>query len=81
MLDELLLDDFMRSFFGYGSYQADYWFVGLEEGGGNSIEEVMSRLEIWNYQERQELEDVRIYHEALRDVGSYQWAFQIGRFF
>ncbi len=33
MLDDTLVTSFMSGFYGYGSYSADYWFVGMEEGG------------------------------------------------
>jgi hypothetical protein len=66
MLDDLLLEKFIHSFFGYGSYEAEYWFVGMEEGGGGTLEEIASRLRTWDYRAGQELEDVRTYHEALQ---------------
>lgn len=55
--DELLLA-YMDGFYGYGNYQAPYWFVGMEEGGGDSSADVSSRLKIWNERGRQELEDL-----------------------
>jgi len=62
MLDDKLLQDFINGFYGYGNYQAPYWFIGLEEGGGNSIQEINSRLATWDKRGRQELEDVADYH-------------------
>jgi hypothetical protein len=41
-----LLQDFMSSFYGYGNFQGAYWFIGMEEGGGDSFEEVSRRLAI-----------------------------------
>ena len=35
MLDDLILEKIIHSFFGYGSYEADTLFVGMEEGGGS----------------------------------------------
>jgi hypothetical protein len=66
MLDDLLLEKFIHSFFGYGNYEADYWFVGMEEGGGGTLEEISSRLGTWDSRAGQELEDIRTYHEALQ---------------
>ena len=34
MLDDKLLESYMKTFFGYGNLHADYWFIGMEEGGG-----------------------------------------------
>ncbi len=36
MLDDHLLQDFIDGFYGYGNYNAPYWFVGME-GGGETV--------------------------------------------
>lgn len=61
-IDTRLLEDFMHGFYGYGNYQAGYWFIGMEEGGGNTFEEIARRLAIWERLGRNELEDVAEYH-------------------
>ena len=61
-LDDQLLQDFMDGFYGYGNYNAPYWFIGMEEGGGNSIEEINRRLMTWERRGRREVEDVADYH-------------------
>jgi hypothetical protein len=38
----------MRGFHGYGNLGAKYWFIGLEEGGGTSLDEVRLRLKTWD---------------------------------
>jgi hypothetical protein len=40
MLNDQLLEAFMRGFYGFGNYQAQYWFVGMEEGGGNTLDAI-----------------------------------------
>jgi hypothetical protein len=35
--DHTLLTDYINGFWGYGTFSADYWFVGMEEGGGGTI--------------------------------------------
>ena len=60
-----LLETFIHNFYGYGNYQANYWFIGMEEGGGNSIEEINRRLNSWNNRGKFELEDVAEYHFAI----------------
>jgi hypothetical protein len=62
MLDDRLLQDYAATFFGYGNYQAPFWFIGLEEGGGGSFTEIEGRLTTWQDRGRQELEDVYEYH-------------------
>ena len=63
--DDRLLSDFARSFYGYGDYEAPYWFVGMEEGGGSSYAEVERRLRAWQDRGRSELEDLPTYSEVV----------------
>lgn len=63
-LDSELLEAFMEGFFGYGSLDARVWLIGMEEGAGRGIEEVQSRLKVWDQRSRPVLEDVRDYHIA-----------------
>jgi hypothetical protein len=44
MIDTGRLNDFMHRFYGYGSWDAPLWFVGMEEGGGSTIDEIELRL-------------------------------------
>jgi len=60
-----LLGEFIHSFFGYGNFDGEYWFVGMEEGGGNSLEEIKKRLLVWAKRGKRELEDVADYHIQL----------------
>ena len=39
-IDHKLLESYMTGFYGYGNESALYWFIGLEEGGGNSLDEI-----------------------------------------
>lgn len=62
-LDDALLRDFMRGFFGYGNPNARVWLIGLEEGAGEDIQEIEARLRTWALHRRQ-FEDARDYHIA-----------------
>jgi len=64
-LDDALLAEYAERRFGYGSYDAPVWFVGMEEGGGGSLNEVRLRLETWAKLVSQPLDDLRDYHLAL----------------
>jgi hypothetical protein len=66
MLDSQLLYDFMRGFYGYGNRAAKYWFIGLEEGGGKSIDELGLRLEAWTELGRPQLADLKEFHNRAR---------------
>jgi hypothetical protein len=68
MIDSVLLDDFMRRFFGYGSWDAKLWSLGMEEGGGGSKEEIERRFAAWDRSD--DLADAREYHAA---VGGMRW--------
>ena len=61
-LDEKLLSEYMENFFGYGNLNGNYWFIGMEEGGGDSFEEIHSRISQWDNRGREMLEDLYNYH-------------------
>ena len=65
MLDDELLNAFVNCFYGYGDFHAPYWFVGMEEGGGETPEDIASRLQTWHFRGQRELEDVAEYHAAI----------------
>jgi hypothetical protein len=60
--DDHLLNEFAHGFYGYGNYSGDFWFIGMEEGGGNSFAEIAKRLSIWAKRGKREIEDVAEYH-------------------
>jgi hypothetical protein len=64
MLDDELLEEFMHGFFGYGSFVAPFWFIGMEEGGGTSHDEIAARLNAWKQRGKRALEDLPAYHDA-----------------
>ena len=63
--NDQLLSHFMQTFYGYGNYQGDYWFIGMEEGGGDTWAEVQKRLTTWQARGAQPLEDLVDYHLAV----------------
>ena len=70
VFDDQLLKDFMNGFYGYGKYSGGYWFVGMEEGGGNSFENIDKRLKDWDRRDRCEIEDIADYHA---EIGAGQY--------
>ena len=44
LIKEKALKHWIDHFYGYGSWQAKFWFVGYEEGGGDLPEEVAEKL-------------------------------------
>ena len=63
MLDHQLVQSFMHGFYGYGHLGAKHWFVGLEEGGGTSMDEIRQRLAAWDELGRPTLADLNEFHE------------------
>jgi hypothetical protein len=61
-LDDSLLDQFIHTFYGLGTYSGKYWFIGMEEGGGNSFDEVSNQVSIWQEFGKQELDDIAEFH-------------------
>jgi hypothetical protein len=46
--NRLAFEQFVESKFGYGTWDAPYWFVGPEEGGGDDGAELVQRLIAWS---------------------------------
>jgi hypothetical protein len=65
MLDDELLLGFTQGFLGYGSTSPRIVFLGMEEGGGNTYEEVAARLRTWSALGKPQIADLRNYHRAI----------------
>ena len=61
-LNDKLLEHFMTTFYGSGNYAGEYWFLGMEEGGGNIFERVVKRLDTWQKLGEPELVDIYDFH-------------------
>ncbi len=61
-LDDKLLQHFMATFYGSGNFRGDYWFIGMEEGGGNDLSQVTKRLNAWAELGGTELVDIHEFH-------------------
>ncbi|KAF3983103.1 MAG: hypothetical protein HFP81_09020 [Methylococcales symbiont of Hymedesmia sp. n. MRB-2018] len=68
--DDKLLAEYMDGFWGYGAENAEYWFVGMEEGGGDSFDEINRRIYHWEKRGRNALEDIYGYHV---DINITKW--------
>lgn len=63
------LDSFASGFYGYGDLKSPVWFIGMEEGGGSSADDVTRRIRAWQERGRMPLEDVAQYHDAITPDG------------
>jgi len=66
LLDDELLEKRVDTFYGYGNYHGDYWFVGMEEAGGGDFKDLNNRMNTWSNRGNQEIDDIAEYH---RDIG------------
>ena len=62
MVDPELLAVWNWTFYGYGSWSAPYWFIGLEEGGVDSAEDFEKRVNAWDEMGQPDLLDLREFH-------------------
>lgn len=70
IFDDAALEEYATNFLGYGRPDAPVWFVGMEQGGGNSFEEVQKRISVWAALGKNSLEDILRYHLA---IGIDEW--------
>jgi len=61
-LNDELLQKFMTTFYGSGNYSGHYWFIGMEEGGGNNLDQVTKRINTWKDLGGTELVDIFDFH-------------------
>jgi hypothetical protein len=55
----LLVDAMARDWFGYGKWDAPYWFIGMEPGGDDAVAKAVA----WDRLGRKDLLDNRAHHE------------------
>jgi len=63
-LPNRLVEKYAFGFFGYGSWKAKIWFVGMEEGGSKHVKDVAVRLKAWSDQGGRLLADCKRIHSA-----------------
>jgi hypothetical protein len=65
-----MIDSFIKGFYGYGNYEGEIWYIGMEEGGGKSLDEIKKRLNAWEKRKRAEVEDLVGFHREI-GLGDY----------
>jgi hypothetical protein len=65
MVDPEILAEWNSTFFGYGSWSAPYWFIGLEEGGVDSAADFEHRVNVWNDSGQPDLLDLHDFHRKI----------------
>ncbi len=61
-----ILTEYINNFYGYGQWKADFWFVGIEEGGGDCVENIENRLDSWSKLGNTDLIDCYDHHRNTR---------------
>jgi len=69
--DDNILEKIVHKFYGYGNYQGSYWFIGMEEAGGD-FQEINNRINIWSDRGEQEIEDIAEFHKAIGYGASFE---------
>lgn len=62
MLDDKLLENYIHNFFGHGNLDSNFWFISIEEGGGNTEKELQNRLTVWKKRGCKQVEDCKSFH-------------------
>lgn len=60
-----LIEASCERFFGYGPQTTRVWFIGIQQGGGHTTEEIIQRLRAWDSRGRPEVDDIVSYHRAI----------------
>lgn len=66
-----LIAAYATGFYGYGSGGAQFWFIGLEDGGGSSLAEVQRQVGCWDAHGRPEVDDLGEVHTCM---GLTRWS-------
>lgn len=61
--DKKLLNNYIENFYGYGNLDSNYWFIGKEEAGGETHQEINSRLKIWKSLNEKKVIDTYDFHK------------------
>ncbi len=67
-----LLQQYIDRFFGYGTFEAPIWLIGIEEGGGNKKEDIEAKMESWQKSENEGLLDVYEQHKQFPDTNLFE---------
>ena len=60
---------YLDNFFGYGNWQSNFWFIGMEEGGGNSLNLVNNKINSFFFNGNSHLALVDNYDFQINCVG------------
>lgn len=73
--DKALLKNYIENFYGYGNLESDYWFIGKEEAGGETHQEINSRLETWKNMKGKKVVDTYDFHKKVTNENGKTFEF------
>lgn len=68
MIDSKKIEKYCNNFYGYGNWESPIWFIGIEENGGYTEEEVKKRIDSW-LRFKTPLIDNKEHHLSLENKG------------
>jgi hypothetical protein len=78
-MDKDLIKDYCLGFYGYGDLRTNYWFVGMEEGGTNSITDFYNNDVLVWANDRKEIIDLEKGISAVAKINYFSPGAKIGR--
>jgi hypothetical protein len=69
VLPDALVEDYVDKFYGFGTWNAKTWLIGIEEAGGWTEHNIHQRLEVWKQNGSRDLEDAPIFYPASGNPG------------
>ncbi len=90
LIDERALRHWMENFYGYGSWDAKFWFIAHEEGGGDLPEEVAEKVNYFQSVHRQSenpalcdirdlYQQVAVHFEGKAEMFANHYEFRFGK--
>jgi len=73
--DKALLKNYIENFYGYGNLRSDYWFIGKEEAGGETHQEINSRLKNWKNLNSEKVIDTYDFHKKITNENDETFEF------
>lgn len=66
--DDHMLEEFVLGFYGHGNLQGNYWFIGMEHGGGDSFENIKQHIDKWVDQDKEPVTDLPDYCNGIGEA-------------
>jgi len=65
ILNSTFVKERVETFYGYGNYRGNYWFIGMEEAAGGDFDDINNRINTWAKRDKLDIDDLAEYHQAI----------------